>query len=142
MPISSESEIRRIEITVNCRLVRDYQKTVNLVIHCHFPDFHIPNQEIRFTGRIGDRPSVDAAKDGPPIEFSSNSHDLLIRHLSMGVNVFGIMNDTRYFIYDKDSFTMSGVSAVVIKVRLNKDTVQQDAAILVKVRHLLLRPSS
>ncbi|KAJ3076202.1 hypothetical protein HDU98_005086 [Podochytrium sp. JEL0797] len=101
-----------IEVSVNCRLVKDYQKTIYLRATCRRPQIYLPTQEVIFTGKIrrreaangggGERASVveESEKEGWEIKFAEPVATLRIENLLADSLDFEVLNDSMYFGVD------------------------------------------
>ncbi|KAI9329352.1 hypothetical protein BDR26DRAFT_729799 [Obelidium mucronatum] len=96
-----------IEVSVNCRLVKDYQKTIYLRASCRRPQIYLPTQELAFGGKIRrktapvDRVSVaDEAEKDWEIKFTEQCATLKIQNLLSDALDFEILNDSMYFGVD------------------------------------------
>lgn len=126
----SEVEIRKVEIYVNCRLVRDYQKTVTLRINCRFPSMKLPHQEFRFVGRPR---TADEVSNGFKPHVSPSYHELFVKHIVLGTSHLKIMNDTQYFFAEKTDLELTGKAEEIIQIRPNWDRIKANEQELLKV---------
>ncbi|ORY49611.1 hypothetical protein BCR33DRAFT_713934 [Rhizoclosmatium globosum] len=98
-----------VEISVNCRLVKDYQKTIYLRASCRCPQIYLPTQEVSFSGKIRRKAPVPVAerasaaeeeKDTWEIKFAEPFSSLRIENLLSDALDFEVLNDSMYFGVD------------------------------------------
>ncbi|KAJ3395154.1 hypothetical protein HDU84_002728 [Entophlyctis sp. JEL0112] len=91
-----------IEISVNCLLVKDYQKTIYLKSSCRKPQIFLPVQEIVFSGKIT-KVGEEGVDNDWDIKFYQPFASLTIENLLSDSLVFEVKNDSMYFGVDVDS---------------------------------------
>ncbi|KAJ3141440.1 hypothetical protein HK100_006657, partial [Physocladia obscura] len=86
-----------IEISVNCRLVKDYQKTIYLRANCRRPQIYLATQEFSFKGKISKKGAGEKDWD---ISFTEQFSPLKIENLLSDPLEFEVLNDSMYFGVD------------------------------------------
>jgi hypothetical protein len=144
-----EYEEKKIEIYVNCRLVKDYQKIVYLRARCRTPQMSLSAQEFSFAGsskaagtspsRIDDAGPLDE-DDWGGIPVAPNSRDLAIRNMFSQELHYEIMNDTKFFLVEIDSdkhhFAVTPGEKQVVKITPNLEAISKSSESLRKVYSL------
>lgn len=100
----STVEEKSIEIVVNCRLVKDFQKTIWLRTTCFLPQLSISQQEIMFNGTWAKSPSsypFEASAVDDVVQFTPDSKEIVLKNNLTDIDVaYEIINDTRYFLLE------------------------------------------
>ncbi|CAG8733005.1 13142_t:CDS:2, partial [Acaulospora morrowiae] len=94
-------EEKTVEIYVNCRLVKDYQKTVILKAECRMPSLVVEYEEFdSFKGKISRRDINSKEDDEWIIQFNQEFREIQIKNLLQIPLEYEIVNDTMYFILE------------------------------------------
>ncbi|KAI9361647.1 hypothetical protein DFJ73DRAFT_956941 [Zopfochytrium polystomum] len=91
---ASQVEEKTIEIYVNCRVVKDFQKTIFLRAHCRHPQIALDNQSCLFKANL--LFSKDSA-DPPTVTWSPSYIDVRVENLLQDPLDYYVMNDSAYF---------------------------------------------
>ena len=128
--------LHKLEFFVNCRLVKDYQKTISIHAFCRRQQLLVPIQEFRFVGMI-DRIGISAGEE-PNISLSPNYHELTITSLAALPVNFCVMNDTRYFSLQTSGSMLEPRATTNMIIRVKMDEIKKDFASIRKVYSLLV----
>ncbi|OZJ05554.1 hypothetical protein BZG36_01690 [Bifiguratus adelaidae] len=118
-------ELKRLEIYVNCRLVKDYQQIIVLEAECRQPAFRIQYPE--FESLMGSIHRLDSGKTRAwDVTFDIGARNLEIDNLLDDVLEYEIANDTMYFSleYEYPSKTIPGQSTHVVRVVPNISAIK------------------
>jgi len=98
---SNRPHEKNIEIYINCRLVKDYQKIVPLHAVCRWPQIHVSTLELLFRGKIRQKtPAEVRDQDNDELWYvtlSPPGENVTISNVLEGPLDYEIMNDTLYF---------------------------------------------
>ncbi|KAL1925437.1 uncharacterized protein VTP21DRAFT_320 [Calcarisporiella thermophila] len=94
-------EEKRLEIYVNCRLVKDFQQIVFLKAECRMPAMEVYWLETEaFVGTISRLLTTDSEESDWEIQFSEKERPLIVCNLLDIPLEYEIVNDTRYFLME------------------------------------------
>jgi hypothetical protein len=96
---------KNIEIYVNCRLVKDYQKTIHLKALCSIPHIHLPVHDCTFRGNLRKKvqmPEKAGADDQPEwdVKLMPEHVDLYLGNNLSDQLIYQVVNDSAYFSVD------------------------------------------
>ena len=137
---SNTWEMKQFQISVNCRLVKDYQKTIYFRAKCAYPSMEVSTQEFMFNGVWNDFQAEGGESTRWTSSFSPESREFVIKNISDTAVKYRIMNDTRFFIIENRSQAGSGIVAARgsshIIVRPNLETITRFAKMLRKEKYV------
>ncbi|GAB5587420.1 hypothetical protein Unana1_02320 [Umbelopsis nana] len=95
-------EHKTVEIYINCRLVKDYQRTVLLQAECRMPAFRVQHNETQaLMGTLQKRNADDTETEATwELNFTSPDHYMTIWNLQSDPMSYQIVNDTSYFLLE------------------------------------------
>lgn len=97
---ANKADQKIIEIWINCRLVKDYQKIVTLVATCRRPQIRVSSTDFGFKGFITKRVSgTDTSRDEDSwvAQFEPSYSDVTISNLLVDNLEYELVNDSLYF---------------------------------------------
>ena len=132
---------KNIEIYINCRLVKDYQKIVPLHALCRYPQVSLSSHELSFLGSIRRKETTGPEgghEDSPwAIAFKPAVAQLDVTNLLLDPLDYEIINDTMYFLVENgDGHGRTGTASAVESVRRNIWAIEPE-----KTQRLLIKPN-
>ncbi|KAJ3416131.1 hypothetical protein HDV05_003100 [Chytridiales sp. JEL 0842] len=169
MTLTEASKIheKNIEIYVNCRLVKDYQKTIYLKAFCSIPQIFLPTHDCTFHGTLKKRQDRDATgEESLPewdLKLAPSCADLCLANILADPLSYQIVNDSAYFWVESldiseasgtsgaaefkgvpvplprnsISGTVTGNNSHVIRVHMNKAAILRDAESLRREKYIV-----
>lgn len=129
--------LHRIEAYINCRLVKDFQKQINIDAYCRRPSLRLSSSEFRFDGSLS-KQVADAsreAKQGAALLSMepADGHQLAVTNVCDHAVPLLVVNDTRFFSVAQPALPIARGATVSIDIALNADEIRDNLAFLQKV---------
>ncbi|KAJ3043675.1 hypothetical protein HDV00_004448 [Rhizophlyctis rosea] len=99
---ANEPKEKNIEIYINCRLVKDYQKIIPLHALCRYPQVELSSHELSFLGSVRRKEvNGEGAHEEPwAVAFKPGVAELEVTNLLLDPLDYEVINDTMYFLLE------------------------------------------
>jgi len=121
-------------VDVNCRLIRDYQKTINFSAVARCPQIKISHSELVFTGRAM-KSSGDAKTGAPVFRIKKDQEELIVSNLFHRDLEIVVRNDSLFFITSLPAELplIRSKESFKLMVSLNIENLYQNRDMVLKV---------
>lgn len=123
---------KTIDISLVCRLVKDYRETIQLKARVWPSSLQISTFNLTFRGRL----EVASSQEAIQIDLFDQEKELLFHNMANSTTRYRVMNDSLFFTVDIDEGDIKVGSTAKVVVRLKFEAIQQNRRLFLKEKYI------